>query len=380
MAESSERDFENLTDGRDEMNLSEFPVSVLSERAPKGVTTLQFSKRDWDGSLKQYVDRKLTVEGSSTHGLPAAKDEEVILGLIQVTKSFNNFQTEKVEFKQAELLDLLGWANDGRAYTRLNKAFHRLMGVRLYYENAWRDNSDKQYVTRGGFSIISSFRLNDSRKGKHRDKQITSEFEWSSTFAKSFRDGYLKQLDYSLVRSFKHSVTKRLYRFLDKHFYPPKKMELVFELNTLAFEHLGMSRSRDTFDIKRTLAPAIKELEKVGYIEKCSEEDRYWKSEIGTWKICFQMRDESSPKLTKHPRVRQMEDSSEPLIDLSVFTEAELSHMESIGLDLCQDKQPAIFDGYQRSKASAGPAFSRYREMVIRFYLVCQKGNKLLPN
>ena len=80
MTQAAERDTDNLIDGRDEMNLSEFPVSVLSERAPKGVTTLQFSKRDWDGSLKQYVDRKLTVEGSSTHGLPAAKDEEVVLG------------------------------------------------------------------------------------------------------------------------------------------------------------------------------------------------------------------------------------------------------------------------------------------------------------
>ena len=45
--------------GRDEMNLAEFPITLLTERVPEGVKTLVFE--DKHGTL--------TVTGSDAHGL-----------------------------------------------------------------------------------------------------------------------------------------------------------------------------------------------------------------------------------------------------------------------------------------------------------------------
>jgi hypothetical protein len=52
--------------GRDEMNLAEFPITLLADRAPEGVKTLVFE--DKHGTL--------TVVGSDDYGLPTAPDSE----------------------------------------------------------------------------------------------------------------------------------------------------------------------------------------------------------------------------------------------------------------------------------------------------------------
>ena len=58
--------------GRDEMNLSEYPVTLLTERVPPGCKTITF--KDRHGTL--------TVTGSDDYGLPAASDSDVIVALL----------------------------------------------------------------------------------------------------------------------------------------------------------------------------------------------------------------------------------------------------------------------------------------------------------
>src|SRR3954469_17712561 len=84
--------------GRDEMNLAEFPIALLTDRVPDGLKTLEFAT----GS------GKLIVTGSDAHGLPTAMDADVIIGLIQLTKLRNNFTDPTVGFSRYELLRLLG--------------------------------------------------------------------------------------------------------------------------------------------------------------------------------------------------------------------------------------------------------------------------------
>ena len=52
-------------------------------------------------------------------------------------------------------------------------------------------------------------------------------------------------------------------------------MHLEFDLQMLAFEHLGMSRRYDSTQIRRALQPAIEELEGIGFIEHGPAERRY---------------------------------------------------------------------------------------------------------
>src|SRR4051812_5391829 len=92
--------------GRDEMNLAEFPITLLSDRVPRDCKTLTFGG--------------LTISGSDAHGLPTAVDADVVLGLIQLTKITNNFTQPMVKFNRYMLLSILGWPIDGPHYRRLD--------------------------------------------------------------------------------------------------------------------------------------------------------------------------------------------------------------------------------------------------------------------
>src|SRR3954453_2103666 len=87
------------SDGRDEMNLAEYPIALLADRAPKDVKTLVYKDRD----------ETLTITGSDYLGLPTALDIDVIIGLLHLTKKKNNFTDRTLSFIRYELLQVLRW-------------------------------------------------------------------------------------------------------------------------------------------------------------------------------------------------------------------------------------------------------------------------------
>ena len=70
--------YDSFRDGRDEMNLVEFPFATLSERTG-GVNILEFQRETYDRVIGKPVTRKLTVTGDAKYGLPTAKDEDCLL-------------------------------------------------------------------------------------------------------------------------------------------------------------------------------------------------------------------------------------------------------------------------------------------------------------
>ena len=137
--------------GRDEMNLAEFPITLLTERVPPGCKTMVFE--DQHG--------KLTVIGSDAYGLPTALDSDVIVILIQLTKMRNDFTDPTVEFTRYELLKLLGWEDRGRNYRRLSESLRRWVGVSLHYDGCWWDNKRKRR-TSASFHILDYVVLPDA--------------------------------------------------------------------------------------------------------------------------------------------------------------------------------------------------------------------------
>ena len=71
---------------KDEMNLAEFPIALVTDRVPEGEKTIRFQDRIFDERKGQLVTRKVLITASDEYGLPTAKDDEVILGLIQLTR------------------------------------------------------------------------------------------------------------------------------------------------------------------------------------------------------------------------------------------------------------------------------------------------------
>ena len=282
--------------GKDELNLAEFPIALLSEKIPEGLNVLEFHDQIYDKGKGRLVQRKLEIEGSETYGLPTAKDDEVILALIQLSKQ-QDFRTRKVEFTRYELIDLLGWSQSGQSYTRIELSLQRWVSVTLRYENAWWDKSEERW-TSGAFHIIDDFEINDSREHDRRRAHLSSQIRWNERIYKSFLDGQLKTIRYDLYVNLRHPTSKRMYRFLDKRFHLARNCD--FDLHDFAYEHIGLSRSyKDCGKIKEKLAPALRELEQIGYLVPLDKTSRYQKSGRARWRIHLTRHVDAAHQATK---------------------------------------------------------------------------------
>lgn len=241
---------------RDEMNLAEFPLTVLSKRADPSVKTLEFS--DYvKGKNGDVINRQWIITGADKFGLPTSSDDEVLLGLLKLTAD-DGVQSRKVHFTRYELLRILRWTTEGRSYTRLQNALDRLSGVRIKATNAFYDNETKLHSTRN-FGIIDAYEINDGRDTR------PSFFTWSEVLFKSFQVGFIKKLDLDFYLDLQSAVSKRLYRYLDKHFWYRSRIQV--NLFTLAHEKIGVSRNYVyASSLRQQIEPALEELKEKGIL------------------------------------------------------------------------------------------------------------------
>lgn len=283
------------TAGRDELNLAEFPITLLSDRVPKGCKTLNFEIEGREKDATNPVKRKVTITGGDAYGLPTAIDDEVLVALIQLTKLRNDFTSPTVSFSRYEMVGILGWPDDGKSYRRIEEAIKRWAGVTLYYDNAWYNKETGTMVSET-FHIIERASFIDQetkrvRRAMGQPEKATSFFVWNEVVFRSFQAGSLKRLDIDAYFSFSTSIAKRMYRFLDKRFWVKPRWE--FDLKDFAFEHIGLSRKYDVGQIKNKLSPAIEELSqatkgRAAFIEAMSPEERYAKVGKGQWLVRFE--------------------------------------------------------------------------------------------
>jgi hypothetical protein len=275
-------------DARDEMNLAEFPITLLTEHGPRHLKTLEFEDIIQDPRTNQPVTRKVTITGSDKYGLPSARDDDVILGLILLTKYANNFTDRIVHFTRYELLRLLDWRDEGKSYHRLEESINRWMTVTLFYDRAWWDNERKSWVDAKFHILEDAFLYERERIPRKLAGQTAlpfSSFTWSNIVFQSFQAGYLRRLSLDFYLDLETPTSKRLFRFLDKHFYHRPRLE--FDLEDLAFAHIGLSRGYHTGKIKEKLTPGIEELEAKGFLEPLPPSERFLQVHRGRWKVIF---------------------------------------------------------------------------------------------
>lgn len=269
-------------DGRDELNLAEFPLCALAHRPRRDQKTLRFEDQIRDGVNGGMVTRQLTVTGSDAYGLPTALDDEVLLALVQSTR-LHGFADRKVPFTRYQLIALLGWRNETKSYERIEASLNRWTGVTLYYRNAWWDNTRRCWVDET-FHVLDNVWLRH-RRNRGADGRLPSTFVWNEVIFRSFQAGNLKRLDFEFFRRLDSAVAKRLYRFLDKRFFHRRRLD--FGLQELAWEHVGLARSYDTASLKRKLRPGIVELEELGFLEPMADADRFTRVGTGEWRVAF---------------------------------------------------------------------------------------------
>ena len=300
--DEQERSFDDrlpprLPDGKDEMNLAEFPLCCISDRAQPDQKTLVFEDQVWDASRNEMVPRQLTITGSDRFGLPTATDDEVLVGMIQLSK-LRHFAERSVFFTRYEMIRLLGWRDETKSYDRLETSLNRWVGVTLYYENAWW-NREQQCWVNEKFHVLDNVTLFDREKYRRQSPSQTqlplSHFTWNDVLFRSFKAGNLKGLDFDFFKGLDGAITKRLYRFLDKRFFHRDHYE--FNLKELSWVHVGLSRNYDVANLKRRLRPAIVELEQKGFLLPMPDQERFLKVSCGDWRVVFdRARSKSLPK------------------------------------------------------------------------------------
>ena len=119
---------ETFADGRDEMNLAEFPLAAIGDRFLDGTKTVVFSDTVWDREKREHLPRQLTISGSDRYGLPTAKDDDILLACIQLS-SIGDFHDREVQFSRYELLKLMRWPDESRYYHRLSTSLRRWKGT-----------------------------------------------------------------------------------------------------------------------------------------------------------------------------------------------------------------------------------------------------------
>ncbi len=289
--ESVELKHQSLEQGQgwDELNLCEFPIASLGDRAPAGCQKLCFEDTVWDEFNKKKIHRKLQIFGHPDYGLPTTKDEDILRFMIVLADQQNQFTDPKVYFTHYELLKMLGLDDSKKNYQRLTDAMHRWRRTGLNYKNAWRDPKTKRWAN-ADFSILADLvifgaeeRAEIRQAGEKIDGRL-SYFVWGSTFFESMQANYRKRIDLEFYKSLKSGQSKRTYSFLDKRFNAGRD-SLEFPLEEFAFEKIGMSRKYDTGKIKEKLTPTITELEEKSFLVPQAKEQRYVKKGPKRWSI-----------------------------------------------------------------------------------------------
>ena len=278
-------------DGRDEMNLADFPISALQRQQPSDADgrkrdRLEFEATRYDPVTRQRVHQRVTLTASARDGLPTPADEHVILALLYVAKHSNNFADPTVYFAPSQMFDVMGWSPNGRSYTRLRDVLRRLKSLTIRYENAWWDAAGRGYEEEVATGVISAYKIARQVSGpRTANSAPLSWATWTQQFHQSLLNGNIKRLDLDTFFRLKTPTAQRMYRFLDKRFYNSDSVSM--DLIEFACGHVGLTESDNVAILKRRLAPAIAELEAIGFLAPIRPEERFQKVKAGVWRVQF---------------------------------------------------------------------------------------------
>lgn len=277
--------------GRDELNLIDFPIGTLSYKQPldsdgNRVPELVFAVRNFDEDLGCVVPKRLTTRTSSRHGFPTPKEEQLLIGLMLLTRVKNNFTDARVEFRPGELYSLMDWPNDSTSKRHLRIGLDRLSGVKLKYENSWSNGAGQTYEKDFTTGILDSYQLTTLKSGQSHRVAQPCWIQWSAEVFADIQAGNVTQLNTPEYFGLKYPVAQRMYRFLNRHLAG----QTVFEMNLHAFAtHVGLAETRHVGKIKARLRNGLQELESLeGFIRPLPLNERYKKLGRGHWIIRFE--------------------------------------------------------------------------------------------
>jgi plasmid replication initiation protein len=247
--------------GKDEMNLAEYPLSILTHRIPRDRKTYSFTQRitDHEGTL---VKQTWSVLGSDKYGLPTPYDDDVLIALLYCYKE-QKPQGKQIHFSLYKLCQIMRKALSKREYDRMRDSLNRLTSTTIVATNCFYDNLAKSWVSEA-FHLFDRYKLYQERKGRAASPHL-SFVEMSEFFYRSVAvANYIKDLDLGIYYTLALPISKRLFRYLDKNRYKKRRYEET--VMRMAYK-LPLTYAYPS-QVKQKLAPAHEELLRRGYLTR----------------------------------------------------------------------------------------------------------------
>lgn len=263
---------DTVLNGKDEMNLAEFPIARLGRSDNRLSIEYKGQITDKQGNV---IQQRWIVSGNLKFGLPTEFADRVLVALMYITsnehlKGDNQDKADRrVPFTIYRIIKLLGLSRNQRNYEAVEKALQQLVGVTIYSEDAfWDHKQRKRITTKMAFHILESFWLKSFEDDEPRPKDLaektTGYVVWGERIWDSFQAGYIKNLDVKFYYSLENTLARRLYRFLDKRMHYQETYQIdVFDLAA----RMGMKPYPFASHLVRKLKPAFDELKTQGFLE-----------------------------------------------------------------------------------------------------------------
>jgi hypothetical protein len=261
---------------KDEMNLAEFPIALVSHRVPM-ITKPDGTKEpiktiEWNGWATvngKRVPKKWMITGSDAYGLPTAVDDDAFMAIL-AAGSRSGFKSRDISLPSIySLLKTLTSSDGGNHYNRFKQSLLRLHGLNIYTEYAYKDK-DGDYVKTNGFHIIEDFQIAERYRPGDKRRKVPAVFghiKLSDTVYGWIKNGNLKDLNYTTYQKLPTQLSRRLYRYYDKQrFWGESCIRNVFNLCLkLGFAHSSIEKySPQKF--KDLLTSPLDELVLMGFL------------------------------------------------------------------------------------------------------------------
>jgi hypothetical protein len=246
---------------KEDINFPEFCFGIMG-KSPKDKQPEELIFID-----KRNPDAKISIY-KSKHGLPTQFTRDLRYALIRIAHRKNNLMERKVRINGDELMEELGLSRSGKNLSIIKKHLEILTGTNINFQNNFFDKSTNQQIENTvSFNILQAFSITSKKQMKTKDQSLEGFFMWNEYYwDKSIINGRnLIDMDYMLYRLFDGDITKQLYLFLNKRRYKSKTLRL--ELDVLAYEKLGISKTRSLTKVKYDLKKSHDQLIKNNFLE-----------------------------------------------------------------------------------------------------------------
>jgi hypothetical protein len=261
---------------KEEMNLAEYPITLLSTTAPKGVKTIEHI--DWLTVGGRAKPVRWLVTGSDKYGLHVGGDQDIYVAVMETWRE-DGFKSKVIPIGSIyKMLKKMGLSDSQRNYDRVKQALNRLTTMSIVAENAFWDKDGRRYIETQAFHLFDEYKLAEERGKVSKKLPLLFEGEShdlppgyiivSEALFRSVKKGYLKDTDLTFYFSLSSALPRRIYRFLDKKKYGNATFTMeLFKFATKIGMKTANAQKYYPSNVKQKLNPAFEELKEKQFLQ-----------------------------------------------------------------------------------------------------------------